>query len=73
MIFVNEERKKLFDNGILTQEDLNLSLGIVLSKEQINSLKSDILQTQQIYLILVQILMEVKEMEKKNGQINKHH
>ncbi|WP_338993211.1 hypothetical protein [Fusobacterium animalis] len=43
MIFVNEERKKLFDNGILTQEDLNLSLGIVLSKEQINSLKSDIL------------------------------
>ena len=67
MIFVNEERKKLFDNGILTQEDLNLSLGIVLSKEQINSLKSDILQTQQIYLILVQILMEVKEMEKKTG------
>ena len=40
---VNEERKKLFDNAILAQKDLNLSLGIALSKEQINNLKSDIL------------------------------
>ncbi len=40
---VNEERKKLFDNAIAAQKDLNLSLGIALSKEQINNLKSDIL------------------------------
>ena len=43
MIFINEERNKLFDNAILAQKDLNLSLGIALSKEQINNLKSDIL------------------------------
>ncbi|WP_338981396.1 hemagglutinin repeat-containing protein [Fusobacterium nucleatum] len=40
---VNEERKKLFDNAIAAQKDLNLSLGVALSKEQINNLKSDIL------------------------------
>ena len=40
---VNEERKKLFDNAISAQKDLNLSLGVALSKEQINNLKSDIL------------------------------
>jgi len=40
---VNEERKKLFDNAVAAQKDLNLSLGIALSKEQINNLKSDIL------------------------------
>ncbi|MGP1429439.1 MAG: two-partner secretion domain-containing protein, partial [Fusobacterium sp.] len=40
---VNEERKKLFDNAIAAQKDLNLSLGMALSKEQINNLKSDIL------------------------------
>jgi len=40
---VNEERKKLFDNAIAAQKDLNLSLGIALSKEQISNLKSDIL------------------------------
>ncbi|WP_339125361.1 hemagglutinin repeat-containing protein [Fusobacterium nucleatum] len=39
----NEERKKLFDNAIAAQKDLNLSLGVALSKEQINNLKSDIL------------------------------
>ena len=40
---VNEERKKLFDNAVSAQKDLNLSLGVALSKEQINNLKSDIL------------------------------
>ena len=40
---VNEERKKLFDNAVSAQKDLNLSLGVELSKEQINNLKSDIL------------------------------
>ena len=30
MIFVNEEREKLFDNAILAQKNLNLSLGIAL-------------------------------------------
>ena len=40
---VNEERKKLFDNAVSAQKDLNLSLGVTLSKEQINNLKSDIL------------------------------
>ncbi|WP_425365211.1 hemagglutinin repeat-containing protein [Fusobacterium nucleatum] len=40
---VNEERKKLFDNAIAAQKDLNLSLGVALSKEQINNLKSNIL------------------------------
>ena len=40
---VNEERKKLFDNAISAQKNLNLSLGVALSKEQINNLKSDIL------------------------------
>ena len=40
---VNEERKKLFDNAISAQKDLNFSLGVALSKEQINNLKSDIL------------------------------
>ena len=40
---VNEERKKLFDNAVSAQKDLNLSLGVALSKEQINNLKADIL------------------------------
>ena len=38
-----KKRKKLFDNAVAAQKDLNLSLGIALSKEQINNLKSDIL------------------------------
>ncbi|KDE74917.1 hemolysin, partial [Fusobacterium necrophorum BFTR-2] len=40
---VNQERKQLFDNAIQAQKDLHLSLGITLTKEQINNLKSDIL------------------------------
>lgn len=35
--------KALYDNAASEQEDLNLSLGIALSKEQIAKLKKDII------------------------------
>ncbi|MDK4521603.1 hemagglutinin repeat-containing protein [Fusobacterium necrophorum] len=39
----NVERKMLFDAGIKAQKDLQLSLGIALTKEQLERLTSDIL------------------------------
>ncbi|MCI7223185.1 hemagglutinin repeat-containing protein [Fusobacterium sp.] len=38
-----EQMKYLYDNGIKAQRDLNLSLGIALTKEQIDKLNKDII------------------------------
>ncbi len=39
----SEQMKKLFDNAVKVSEDMNLSIGIALSKEQIKNLKEDII------------------------------